>query len=148
MIFTKIVLDDWVNEEIKEYLLIQEGITDVSISFKKFLTILNIEYNNKVTPEIIIKYIELLQEKNYPILFEFDKGNINNYKKMKYLIHDMCCEYCYKGLVKDLFENKKIKSVKSNFDFYKPAYDIELTIEYSDDYSENEVIEYIKDENI
>ena len=86
MIFTKIVLDDWVNEEIKEYLLTQEGITDVSISFEKILTILNIEYNNKVTPEIIIKYIELFQGKNYPILFEFDKGNINNYKKMKYLI--------------------------------------------------------------
>ena len=68
MIFTKIVLDDWVNEEIKEYLLIQEGITDVSISFEKILTILNIEYNNKVTPEIIINYIELFQEKNYPIL--------------------------------------------------------------------------------
>ena len=57
----------------------------------------------------------------------------------------MCCEYCYMGLVMDLFENDKIKSVKSNFDFNKPAFNIEFLIEYNENYSEQELIKYIKE---
>ena len=57
----------------------------------------------------------------------------------------MCCEYCYKGLVQDLYNNKYIKSVKSNFDFNKPAYNINFEIEYDKMYGEEELIDYIKD---
>ena len=49
------------------------------------------------------------------------------------------------GLVMDLFENDKIKSVESNFDFDKPAFNIEFTIEYDEDYKEEDLIEYIKE---
>ena len=49
------------------------------------------------------------------------------------------------GLVMDLFENDKIKSVKSNFDFNKPAFNIEFLIEYNENYSEQELIKYIKE---
>lgn len=140
----RLVLDDNINEELKEYLLTQEGITDVDIDNKNSLTVLNIKYN-KTTPEIIMKYIELFQNKKYSILFEFDKNTIEDFKVLKYTIDDMCCEYCYKGLVTDLFENKYIKSVKSNFDYHKPAYNILFTIEYDKNYKEKDLIEYIKD---
>ncbi len=143
----KLILDDLVNEELKEYLLMQDGIVGVEINNEDFLTILNIEYNKKTTPEIIMKYIELFQKNKYSILFEFDKGTIGNFRVLKYTIDDMCCEYCYKGLVMDLFENKKIKSVKSNFDFNKPAFDIEFIIEYDKEYREEELIKYLKDKS-
>ena len=141
----KLILDDIVNEELKKYLLMQDGIDDVVFDNENFLAKLNIEYNKKTTPEIIMKYIELFQNNKYSILFEFDKGTIGDFRLLKYTIDDMCCEYCYKGLVMDLFENEKIKSVKSNFDFNKPAFDIEFLIEYSKDYSEQELIQYIKE---
>lgn len=141
----KLILDDIVNEELKKYLLMQDGIDDVAFDNENFLAKLNIEYNKKTTPEIIMKYIELFQKNKYSILFEFDKGTIGDFRLLKYTIDDMCCEYCYKGLVMDLFENEKIKSVKSNFDFNKPAFDIEFLIEYSEDYSEQELIQYIKE---
>ena len=143
----KLILDDLVNEELKEYLLMQDGIVGVEINNKGFLTILNIEYNKKTTPEIIMKYIELFQNNKYSILFEFDKGTIGDFRVLKYTIDDMCCEYCYKGLVMDLFENKKIKSVKSNFDFKKPAFNIEFIIEYDEEYREEELIKYLKDKS-
>lgn len=143
----KLILDDLVNEELKEYLLMQDGIVGVEINNEDFLTILNIEYNKKTTPEIIMKYIELFQKNKYFILFEFDKGTIGDFRVLKYTIDDMCCEYCYKGLVMDLFENKKIKSVKSNFDFNKPAFDIEFIIEYDKEYREEELIKYLKDKS-
>ena len=141
----KLILDDIVNEELKKYLLMQDGIDDVVFDNENFLAKLNIEYNKKTTPEIIMKYIELFQKNKYSILFEFDKGTIGDFRLLKYTIDDMCCEYCYKGLVMDLFENEKIKSVKSNFDFNKPAFDIEFLIEYSEDCSEQELIQYIKE---
>jgi copper chaperone CopZ len=141
----KLILDDIVNEELKKYLLMQDGIDDVVFDNENFLAKLNIEYNKKTTPEIIMKYIELFQKNKYSILFEFDKGTMGDFRLLKYTIDDMCCEYCYKGLIMDLFENEKIKSVKSNFDFNKPAFDIEFLIEYNEDYSEQELIQYIKE---
>ena len=141
----KLILDDLVNEELKEYLLTQDGIDSVIIDKEKYLTILNIEHNKKTTPEIIMKYIELFQKNEYSILFEFDKGTTGDFKVLKYIIDDMCCEYCYMSLVMDLFENDKIKSVKSNFDFKKPAFNIEFTIEYDEGYKKEELIKYIKE---
>ena len=92
-----------------------------------------------------MKHIELFQECNYSLLSEFDKGTIGNFKILKYTIDDMCCHYCYRNLVMDLFENKKIKSVKSNFDYNKSPFNIKFIIEYDEKYSEKELIEYIKE---
>jgi len=83
--------------------------------------------------------------RKYTRNFEFDKEEKNESKVLKYTIDDMCCEYCYKGLVMDLFENEKIKSVKSNFDFNKPAFNIDFIIEYDKNYNEKDVIKYIKE---
>lgn len=143
----ELTLNDYISDELKDYLLMQNGIIDVVITRinDKYLTKLNIKYNNKTTPEIIMKYIELFQNNKYSILFDFDKGTIGNYKKLQYTIGDMCCHYCYEGLVMDLFENNKIKSVKSNFEFKMPALNIEFIIEYSEDFSEQELIEYINE---
>ena len=142
----KLIIDDLVNEELKEYLLTQDGIDSVVIDKEKYLITLNIEHNKKTTPEIIMKYIELFQKNKYSILFEFDKGTTGNFKVLKYIIDDMCCEYCYRGLVMDLFENKKIKSVKSNFN-NSAVFDIKFIIEYDKEYKEEELIKYIKDKN-
>ena len=141
----KIVLDDLVSEELKEYLLMQVGIIDVELYKKNCLTTLSIKYNEKTNPNIIMKYIELFQDNKYSILFEFDKGTINNFNILKYIIDDMCCEYCYRRLVMDLFENENVKSVKSNFDYKNPAFNIEFIIEYDKNYTKQELIEYIKE---
>ena len=62
---------------------------------------------------------------------------------LKYAVGDMCCEYCYKGLIEELFMNDNVKSVKSNFDFNN-MYNVELVIEYNKDYSESDLVEFIK----
>ena len=43
----------------------------------------------------------------------------------------------------NLFENKKVKSVKSNFDHTMPAFNIEFVIEYDETYTEKNLINYI-----
>ena len=140
----EIKLDGIVNPELRDFLLIQEGITNVEINYDDYFVKLNIKLNEKTNPNIVMKYIELFEESKYSNLVEFNKEYEGKIKTLKYIIDDMCCEYCYMGLVMDLFENDKIKSVKSNFDFNKPACNVEFLIEYSEDYNEQELIEYIR----
>lgn len=139
----KLILDDIYDYELKNYLLSQEGITDVEITSKGFISEVNIHFNEKLTPMIVIKYIELFQNDHIPRIISFDKETIYKSKKLKYLVDDMCCEYCYKLLIYALFQNDQIKSVKSNFDFAKPAFNIELLIEYNENYNEEELKKYI-----
>ena len=141
----KLVMHDNVSVELEEYLLTQDGITKADVNFDGYYVKLDIEYNEKVTPIIIMKYIDLFCENSYSCLFEFDKESKGKFKVLNYTVKNMCCEYCYMGFVMDLFENNKIKSVKSNFDFNKPAFNIEFLIEYNENYSEQELIKYIKE---
>ena len=55
----KLVLDDYISEELREYLKMQEGINDVIFNKKDNLTILDIKHNNKINPNIIMKNIEI-----------------------------------------------------------------------------------------
>lgn len=143
----KLILDDIYDYEIKNYLLSQEGIIDVEIASKDFISEMNIHFDEKLTPIIVFKYIELFQNDHFPKILSFDKGEIYKFRKLKYLVDDMCCEYCYKSLIYKLFQNDQIKSVKSNFDFAKPAFNIELLVEYNEKYDEEELKKYIA-ENI
>ena len=144
----KLIFDDNFNNEIREYLLIQPGINNVEIYNNDFVSELIINFDKKTTPLIIMKYIELFQNNKYDTLLSFDKENNTNIKEIKYLIDDICCEYCYKSLIRVLFENEFIKSVKSNFDFNKPAFNIELLIGLCDNYNENELIKFIEENKI
>ena len=141
----EIKLDGIVNPELRDFLLSQEGITNVEINYDDYFIKLNIKLNEKTNPNIVMKYIELFEEYKYSNLVEFNKEYTGKFKTLKYIIDDMCCEYCYMGLVMDLFENDKIKSVKSNFDFDKPAFNVEFFIEYSEEYTQQELIEYLKE---
>lgn len=135
--------DGIVNPQIKEFLLNQIGITQVDINYDDYYISLNIKFNQKTTPIIVMKYIDLFQ-KYKSSLMEFDKEYTGKVKKIKYVIDDMCCINCYTGLVMDLFENDKIKSVKSNIE-KKSFFNIEFLIEYDECYNEQELIDYIKE---
>ena len=143
----KIILDNVFDLGLKDYLLSQNGIDDIKIVTKDLISEIDITYSNEITPIIIFKYIELYQNEQIPMMLGFDKTVNFRLKQIKYKIDDICCEYCYKGLVTDLFKNDKIKSLKSNFDFNKPAFNIEFLIEYNEDYNEQELINFIKDKN-
>lgn len=119
----------------------------MEIDLKGYISEVNIYLDGKISPKKVVKYIELFQNNQFPIILSFDKGPIYKFRKLKYLVDDMCCEYCYKSLIDKLFQNDQIKSVKSNFDFAKSAFNIELLVEYNDQYAEEELRKYIA-ENI
>jgi len=141
----RIIFDDMFDENLKEYLMTQDGIESIDLKVKDFMCEMNIEFNHKITPRIIMYYISLFHKSQIPVMLGFDKGMKENCKVLKYKVNDMCCEYCYKSLVEDLFNNEFVNSVKSNFFFHNPAFDIEFLIEYSDSYDKNKLIKYIKE---
>lgn len=75
----------------------------------------------------------------------FDKDVNYGVKKLIYSVDDMCCEYCYKALINQLFMNENIKSAKSNFDFSKPTYNTKLSIEFNEELDEKEIKKCITD---
>lgn len=139
----KIILDNISSNELKRYLLTQDGINNVEISDNE----IDITFDERTVPETIIRYINLFENNKWSELIGFDKTTPKSFKTLKYVIADMCCEYCYKHLVQELFMNENIKSVKSNFKFSKPAFNIEFIIEYNENYSEIDLIKYIKENN-
>ena len=141
----EIVLDDICNNNLKNYLLSQDGIKGVEIIVKDFLSTLRIDYETEITTLIILKHINIYLNTKYPIIVNFDKDSKIKLKSLKYLVDDMCCEWCYKSLVRALFDNQFIKSVKTNFEFDEPAFNIEFVIEYEEKLTEKELIKLIKD---
>ncbi len=141
----KIVVDEVCDEGLKNYLLSQNGILTVTIVVKDFLSEINIEYEKDITAFMIREYLRLYLDHEYPILVSFDKKVEKQCKRLKYLIKDMCCEYCYKSLVEALFNNPSVVSICSNFKFDAPAFDVEFDIGYDEKLNEKEIIKFIQD---
>ena len=140
-----IIIDNWGHEELKEYLMSLKGILDVEIK--------NVEHEIKsdeqldiylkydsslITPKIIKMEITLfLNITKIPSILSFDK--YPKFKTSNYTIirDDLCCEYCYKGAIEDLFEIEGIETVKGNFneDYlfkkYEESKKITINIEYN-----------------
>ena len=140
-----IIIDNWGHEELKEYLMSLKGILDVEIK--------NVEHEIKsdeqldiylkydsslLTPKIIKMEITLfLNITKTPSILSFDK--YPKFKTSNYTIirDDLCCEYCYKGAIEDLFEIEGIETVKGNFneDYLFKKYEerekITINIEYN-----------------
>ncbi len=140
-----IIIDNWGHEELKEYLMSLKGILDVEIK--------NVEHEIKsdeqldiylkydsslITPKIIKMEITLfLNITKIPSILSFDK--YPKFKTSNYTIirDDLCCEYCYKGAIEDLFEIEGIETVKGNFNAdylfkkYEEREKITINIEYN-----------------
>lgn len=139
----KIVIDEICDDGLKEYLLSQDGIVSINITRKDFLSNINIDLKDNVSPLIAFTYINLYLDNKFPIMISFNKNTNKHLKKLKCIVGDMCCEYCYKNLVEELFNNQFVKSVTSNFKYDEPAFNIEFDIEYDDNLNEEDLIKFI-----
>lgn len=111
-----IVIYNWGDKELKEYLMTLKGILDVEIRNEKELDIY-LKYDpNLITPKIIKMEIALfLNTTKIPLMLSFDK--YPKFETFNYTIirDDLCCEYCFMGAIDDLFEIEGIEKVESNF---------------------------------
>lgn len=116
-----IVIDAWYNPELKEYLMSLNGILDVKIKNDKQLDIYLKYDRNLITPKIIkMEILLFLDIINIPSILSFDKHPKFKTNHDTIIRDDLCCEYCFKGFVDDLFEIDGIEKVESDFkeDFF------------------------------
>ena len=139
----KLVLDVFKDLELKEFLLTQDGIKSVDIINNKHFSEVVIDYDEKINDFIVYHYIKLYFDDVSDGFILFAKNVKFDTNTLNYNIEHLCCEFCYKELIEELFKNNNVKSVNSNFD-NNNFRNIELVIEYNKDYDEEELIGFIK----
>ena len=128
-----IVIDSWGHKELKDYLISLKGISKVIVENEQYLKIYM-----KYDPEFItLKMIKMeislfLDILNIPSFIAFDKHSTNKISEYKIVRDDVCCEYCLKGAIEELFDIEGIEKVESNLDIenYDNYEKIVITVKY------------------
>lgn len=146
-----ISLDTWGHKELKDYLMSLEGIFEVNIEDTNKVDVY-LKYNsNLITPKIIkMEILLFLNIVKTPSLLSFNK--YPKFKTLNYTIvrDDLCCEYCFKGAIDDLFEIEGIEQVESNFneDYlfqnYEDREKIKINIKYNPNLIDSDTMKQIE----
>lgn len=131
----------WLDKELKEYLLSLNGIHNVELENET----INIKYSPEVITIKIIKleivtFIDVLKT---PSVISFDKHSNNTLIKTNIIIKDLCCEYCLKGMIEELFLINGIEKVDTDFDYINKK-DVLINIEYNNELITKEDIEMLE----
>lgn len=133
----------WLDKELKEYLLSQNGIHNVEIDDKS--ETINIRYNPKLIniKIIILEILAFMNMLKTPSIILFNKHSNNTLIKTNIIIKDLCCEYCLKGMIEELFLINGIEKVNTNFDYINKK-DVLINIEYDNELITKEDIEMLE----
>ena len=122
---------DFLNKDLVNYLLSLQGVTNANLNIDN--NVISVEYDSsiislKVLKTEILLYLDIVK---IPSIISFDKHSKNNIKKDVIVIKDLCCEYCLKGMIDDLFNIDGIESAYSDFD-YVNKYNLNIFITYNE----------------
>ena len=111
-----IVIDNWGHKELKEYLMSLKGILDVEIKNDEQLDIY-LKYDSSLITSKIIKmeitlFLNITKISSLLSFNKYPKFETSNYTITR---DNLCCEYCYKSAIDDLFKIEGIEMVKGNF---------------------------------
>ena len=120
----------YMNDGLIEYLSMLKGVNLVKIDIAN--EEIYIEYDSKIISLKLLKmeiflYLNIGTE---PSIITFNKYPINNTIKTTIIIKDLCCEYCLKGMIEELFEIDGIESANTNYD-YSDKSDVYIFITYN-----------------
>ena len=112
------------------------GILDVIITKQEQLEIY-IKYDpdlitTKIIKNEILLFLDILKT---PSILAFDKHSTMKTSEYTITRNDICCEFCLKGAIEDLFEIDGIEKVESNFDKenYNEQDNVVINIKYNSD---------------
>ena len=109
--------DAWISTPLEEYISSLKGVLQVSIKSDK--EEIYIKYNPQLISIKILK-LEILAFMNIktPSIIAFNKHSKSNTTETIITIKDLCCEYCLKSMIEELFDIDGIESTYSDFDFH------------------------------
>lgn len=121
-----------ISNDFSDYFLSLKGIKDIKYKNDDYLEI-TIQYTNDISLERIKLELELyFNILNIPEMLSFDKHIKKDLKKEKIVVKDICCEYCIKGTIEDLFDTNGIVSAYTNYDQIEFFCDVTFYITYDD----------------
>lgn len=140
----KLKLDSTINSELHDYLLQLTGINEVKID--KLDNSIYVLYSEDIIPLKILKleikaFLEI--DNNFPNFLSFDKYSDNILENEIIIINDLCCEYCLKGMIEDLFDTDGIDTAYTNYD-YHDKHDVKIFIKYDNQIINKTEIDKIK----
>lgn len=139
----KIEYSDFLDKFLINYLEKLDGVKAVKINNVE--NEVYVEYNsNIISPKVLSKetllYLDLIE---IPSIIAFNKHSKCDAKKDNIVIKDLCCEYCLKGMIEDLFEIDGIISAYSDFD-YKNKSNVSISITYDENKIDKEKIKELE----
>lgn len=125
----RLVMIDYPDVGIDEYLLTVKGISEVNVNDKEIV----VNYDSKLISLKVIKLeIYLFLGIKNPGILMFDKNSSDRLEEDDYLIKDACCEMCLLYKIDELMEVPGIEKVETDYDMHY-YYDIKLKIRYNQD---------------
>ncbi len=111
--------------EFISYMLNFNGIDSVEVKENT----VNYIYDSKLIDinRIKLETLFFLGLNNIPSIVSFNK--YEDGKKYQITIKDVCCEYCLKGRIEELLDNKGILSATTDFD-YENLFNVHIDITY------------------
>lgn len=123
----RLVMIDYLDVGIDEYLLTVKGIASVNVNGKEIV----VNYDSKLISLKVIKLeIYLYLGIKNPGILMFDKSSEDKLEEDNYLIKDACCEMCLLYKIDELMEVTGIESVETDYNMHY-YYDIKLKISYN-----------------
>ena len=120
------------SNDFSDYFLSLTGIKNINYKNVDYLEI-TIQYTDDISLERIKLQLELyFNILKIPEMLFFDKHIKKDLKKEQIVIKDMCCEYCIKGTIEDLFDTNGIVSAYTNYDQIEFFCDVTFYITYDD----------------
>lgn len=109
-------IDCWMYDGLEEYLLSLPGVLKVVISDSMNFFV-DVKYNSSITSSKLLKleicfYLGILR---MPSIISFQKIFKEKTDEYDIVIDDLCCKFCLRGMIEELFEIEGIESVTSNF---------------------------------
>lgn len=129
-----LIIDNWAHKELFQYLMSLDGIFDVKINNEKYLEIY-IKYDFKLLNSWMIRmevflFLDILK---VPSLIGFDKHFKQKTLEYKIRRKDVCCEFCLKGAIDDLFLINGIEKVDYKYydNYFERKENLEIIINYN-----------------
>lgn len=124
-------LDCFSHKDFKNYLLSLLGVFEVNIINEETL-IINIKYDPKLTNPVVLKteVILFLDMLKVPSILSFNKHFNTKTYHYKITIKDLCCEYCFKGMIDELLMINGIEKASSTDNIYDNTKNIVINVNY------------------
>ena len=110
-----LILDNNINGLLLKKISKLKGISKIETTNYDNIYQLDIKYNSKLISIFNIQDF-LASFISFPSIISFDKNSKNKLKHQQFFLENICCEVCFKNLVKELLLTDGIEYVMSYYD--------------------------------